>query len=36
MRGKEVVLGREMAAEIEGTGCGRLGTGWARRRRIRL
>lgn len=29
MTGKEVVLGREMAAEIAGTGCGRLGTGWA-------
>lgn len=29
MRGKEVVWGRETAAETEGTGCGRLGTGWA-------
>lgn len=34
-RGKEVVLEREMAAEIEGTGCGTWGTEWVWRR-IRL
>lgn len=35
-RGKELVLGRETAAETEGTGCGTRGTGWVWRRRITI